>query len=268
MALAPAWGAVSGYGVPVEAAGHDDRGQPRQLRKGPKAIPRAQVDEIQRNRIRAAVVEVCADAGYRALSVDAITAVAGMSRRTFYELFHNKDEAFLSAFDRACSATERIVLEADAAAPRDMPSRVIAAVGRLTTAMADHPAVTQMCLVEAMAAGNEPLARREQLLQRLAELVTEAATDAQGTPQPPPMMARTIVGGIYDVIHATAIQGALDHRLTALVPDFVYALLVPYLGADAAEAGRRRALDGSTPGRVRGTTPPSLRDHGGEDRVA
>ena len=53
----------------------------------------------QRERILSAVGDVASVAGYSDMTVEGVIVTAGVSRRTFYEHFKSKDEAFLAAFD-------------------------------------------------------------------------------------------------------------------------------------------------------------------------
>ena len=66
---------------------------------GRHGLPRAFVVENQRERILPAVADVTSVAGYREMTVEDVIVTAGISRRTFYEHFTNKDDAFLAAFD-------------------------------------------------------------------------------------------------------------------------------------------------------------------------
>ena len=66
--------------------------------------------ENQRERILAAVADVTSAASYAELTVEGIIVTAGVSRRTFYEHFKNKDEAFLAAYDAiTVRLVERVV---------------------------------------------------------------------------------------------------------------------------------------------------------------
>ena len=55
----------------------------------------------QRRRILEAMVEVVAERGYPETRVVDIIERAGVSRKTFYELFADKEECFLAAYDHA-----------------------------------------------------------------------------------------------------------------------------------------------------------------------
>jgi hypothetical protein len=58
---------------------------------------------------------------------------------------------------------------------------------------------------------------------------------------PPPLVAETIVGGIYEIVYSRVLQGKTA-ELPALLPDLAYSVIVPYLGQKAAE----RAVSGRT----------------------
>ena len=60
---------------------------------------RSVVAAHQRERILAAVAQAAAERGYAGMNVEAITAGAGVSRRTFYEHFRNKEDAFFATYD-------------------------------------------------------------------------------------------------------------------------------------------------------------------------
>ena len=53
----------------------------------------------QRARIHGAMIEAVAQHGYESTSVKQVIGLAGVSRRSFYEQFANKEECFLATFD-------------------------------------------------------------------------------------------------------------------------------------------------------------------------
>jgi AcrR family transcriptional regulator len=74
--------------------------------------PRSQVGEVQRVRIIAGAVEAVAESGYAGLTVAAVIGRAKISRRTFYELFEDREDCFLAAFDEALARARAPILEA------------------------------------------------------------------------------------------------------------------------------------------------------------
>jgi AcrR family transcriptional regulator len=71
----------------------------KRLPHGPHRLDRDQVVLHQRARIHGAMVEAVAECGYEGTSVKQVISLAGVSRRSFYEQFANKQESFLATFD-------------------------------------------------------------------------------------------------------------------------------------------------------------------------
>src|ERR1700689_1983173 len=71
----------------------------KRLPHGPHRLGRTQVIRHQRARIYGAMVEAVASSGYQETSGKQVVALAGVSRRSFYEQFANKEECFLATFD-------------------------------------------------------------------------------------------------------------------------------------------------------------------------
>ena len=72
---------------------------PHQLPPGRHGLTRQFVASNQRERILDAVADVVSFAGYAAMSGEEIIATAGVSRRTFYDNFKSKEDAFLTAYN-------------------------------------------------------------------------------------------------------------------------------------------------------------------------
>src|ERR687890_2263309 len=69
------------------------------LPRGRHSLPREAVTESQRGRIYQAMIEVVSERGYPETRVVDVIGVAGVSRKTFYELFESKEDCFLAAYD-------------------------------------------------------------------------------------------------------------------------------------------------------------------------
>src|SRR5436190_2182446 len=65
---------------------------------GPRRLRREEVASSQRARLLRAMAEVAAEKGYANTVVADVIARAGVSRRTFYELFRDKQDCFLAAY--------------------------------------------------------------------------------------------------------------------------------------------------------------------------
>jgi AcrR family transcriptional regulator len=212
----------------------------RKLPTGRHGLSRSFVAQNQRDRILAAVADACSAKGYGDMSVEDIIATAGVSRRTFYEHFKNKEHAFLAAYEAVLAQLfARVNGAVDAA--EELPDKVRAGLGAFLGFLANEPAFAKMCIVDVLAAGPEAVARRDGAMRAFAQLITTNARTVLGDGGPPSvdLMAETVVGGIYEVVYARVMRGELE-ELPGLLPDLVYAVLLPYVGPEQAAADHRR----------------------------
>jgi AcrR family transcriptional regulator len=192
----------------------------------------------QRERILGGVAFCCERTGYRDMSVDQITRRAGVSRRTFYDLFENKEDAFLAACDQVVAGLLADVAEANSDA-RDFGDTAVGGLEVLFDMATTEPALARMVLVDVMAAGTEAARRRNLVVDNFAALVNHYAREH--LPNPPPLVAaEMVVGGVYEVLFRRVVSGSVG-ELHALLPDLTFAALLPYIGLDEAEQVRERA---------------------------
>lgn len=193
----------------------------------------------QRERILAAVAQVASVHGYGGMSVQDIVREAGVSRRTFYEQFKNKDHAFLAAYDEASGrllASVRAAFERE----RTMEARASAGFKAFLELLAASPAFAKMCIVEVLAAGPDAIARRARTMEEFTGFFEDSAQQLLGKNAPSPLIAETIVGGVYETVYRRIARGETA-ELPKLLPDLVESALLPYVGERAA-AAQRRAL--------------------------
>jgi AcrR family transcriptional regulator len=207
--------------------------QPNQLPAGRHGLPRQYVTSNQRERILLAVAEVCSDTGYVAMSVEDIVVASGVSRRTFYDNYKGKEEAFLAAYDEVA----RILLvrvKAAYDANEGLVARVRESLRAFLDFIAEEPAYADMCVVEALAAGPKAIERRNAILATLSQLIDEtAAAELLQARRPSPIIAETLVGGISEIVYSRVLAGR-HAELPDLLPDLVFTLLLPYAGRDVA----------------------------------
>ena len=71
------------------------------LPRGPHHLNAEQVTASQRARMLDAMAQAVATKGYAETTVADVVRVAGVSRKTFYQQFSNKQDCYRAAFDRA-----------------------------------------------------------------------------------------------------------------------------------------------------------------------
>lgn len=211
-----------------------------QLPPGRHGLPRSFVVRNQRERIIDAVAEVSSAAGYGAMAVEDVIRWAGVSRRTFYDHFRSKEDAFLATYDEATNRLTGGVWRAQASAGT-FAARTRAGLEALLAFAASEPAFADMCIVQVLAAGPRAIERRNAMLRAFEGLIIDNARALPPERRPPPITAEVVVGGIYEVVRTHVVQGA-TRELPAVLPDLLFLALLPYLGHDAASEERRRAL--------------------------
>lgn len=213
--------------------------EPHQLPAGRHGLTREFVVSNQRERILNAVANVASVAGYSAMSVEDIIATAGVSRRTFYDHFKSKDDAFLAEYDIIASKLfESVTAAYDPEA--SLADRAQTCLEAVVDYFVSEPAYADMCIVEVLAAGPVAIERRDNSVQALSALIDQAVLELPKRGRPPALTSQAVVGGIYEVIYSRVLRGKLE-ELPELVPDLLYTLLLPYLGTEVAAAAQKKA---------------------------
>src|ERR1700733_9296601 len=140
------------------------------LRPGPGGLPRGQVTQIQRSRMLAAAVEAVEEVGYARMTVAQVISRARVSRKTFYDVFADREDCFLAAFEQALGQASVIAQEAYSG-ESSWREGVRAALARVLMFMDEEPGLARLCIVEALGAGERVLACRAKVLDELAEIV-------------------------------------------------------------------------------------------------
>ncbi|AHH19960.1 transcriptional regulator, TetR family [Nocardia nova SH22a] len=194
---------------------------PRRLPRGPHRLDPAVVAASQRVRLLDAVVDLVAERGFAPVRVADVIERAGISRKTFYEHFSNKEDCFVSALDYYTQLLDTAVV--DAAVAQEAPlDRLRAGYRALLGALAARPALARVYAVAAPEAGQAARERRaawlESSVRRLRTLYAETIPPTgNGRPELPDHVARAIVGAVDAlVVHHLETRGASS--LEELVP--------------------------------------------------
>ena len=199
---------------------------------------RTRINDIQRARLMAAMVEVAAERGLADATVARVVARAGVSRRTFYELFEDREDCFLAAFDEGITQISRYVLDSyDPGA--SWVERIRTAVTALLSFLDAERDLARLLIVALPGAGQAALERRRHLLAQMVAVIDEGRDESKNASQLPPLTAEGIAGGGLSVIHARMV-GQNPGRLVELANPLMSMIVLPYLGLAAArrEIGR------------------------------
>ena len=197
-----------------------DRGLPR----GPQALPPEEVAADQRERLYEAMIKSVNENGFVATTISDLVAGAGVSRRSFYEHFANKEECLMATYDALIGRlTARIVEAYDA--EDDWTNQIEAFVRALFEASSDRPDAARLVSVEMGAAGPVGIERWARDADRLAQFVTYIFEQAPGEGSVPAPIARAIVGALRTILYSRVRRErssrSLKAELQKLTPDVV-----------------------------------------------
>jgi AcrR family transcriptional regulator len=213
----------------------------RTRRGGPSARARREgsvgVSGVQRARILSSAVRVVSEYGYARMSVARVAGGARVSRRTFYDVFQDREDCFLAVFEDGLARVSARVGRAYASAgdgPRAWCGRVRAALTELLVFFDEEPGVASLLVVDALGAGPRVLERRAQVLKGLSGVLHEDGVRAGGVKRVAPLAGEGVVGAVFGVIHTRLSQEDPAPVLELLNP-LVGIVVLPYLGQAAAQ---------------------------------
>lgn len=203
--------------------------------------PRSKIVEMQRSRVLAATAAEVDERGYADTTVAHITRRARVSRRTFYELFANREECMTALLE---SVVGDIAEEIAGAGLDGLPwrERTRRGLGLILAFLDREPALARVCVVQSARGGQSLLERREEILARLAAAVDRGRSESVRGQECPPLTAEGLVGAGFSIVYTRLLRGERG-PLTGLLGELMGIIVLPYLGPAAAR--RERTL--STP---------------------
>jgi len=190
-------------------------------------------------------VRVAAAKGFEATTVTDVIEFAGVSRGAFYEFFEDKTDCFLEAYDAIIDVLVAHVTSAfEAAGGEPWPERIAAALGALVELLSAEADIARMAMVEVTTAGDAARELYRAALARFTPFLDEGRSYSGQGDELPPDTARFAIGGVASLLF-DEIRAGRGPELRRVLPDLVFAVLMPYLGSEAAEDERQRVASGS-----------------------
>jgi AcrR family transcriptional regulator len=161
-------------------------------------MTREDVARNQRARMYGGMIEAVSERGYGRTTVAHVIALAGVSRRAFYEQFPNKEACFLATYDIVVARARKLVLDAWAQ-ERGWANRLHGACRALLDDVAGSPKGPRLVLVDSLGVG--PKAReRMTLAASTFERVLAMAFNADPKGEElSPLTVRALVAGIRHI---------------------------------------------------------------------
>jgi AcrR family transcriptional regulator len=209
------------------------------------------------------MVEASMQRGAGSVTVAHVVERAGVSRRTFYEIFADREDCFVAAFDDGIARASRCVLDAydpDA----EWTERVRSALTALLAFLDADRGTGWLLIVGSLGAGAATLEHRQRVLDRIVAVIDEGREQARNGIGLPPLTAEGVVGGALSVLHSRLLacppkedlpprattRGAAvgtpftpeDSSLLGLTGSLMAMIVLPYLGALAARRELARPM--------------------------
>lgn len=184
------------------------------------------------------MIEVVSERGYAETRVVDVIGVAGVSRKTFYELFDSKEDCFLAAYEVLLGKLLGEIADGFESRPEaPWAERVATGLGAVLDHLAANPDEARFAIVEVLAAGPKALARRDAALRRFTGFLEVGR--AETSVELPGITALSLAGGVNELLYSEILHGA-SAQLPERLPDLMFWVTLPFLGAGGASAERER----------------------------
>jgi AcrR family transcriptional regulator len=165
---------------------------------------------------------------------------AGVSRKTFYEHFQDKEDCFLAAFDAGVGVLVHAVERATLDAEGEWREHIRAGVRAYLATLAAVPDFARTFLIEVLAAGPNALERRADVHGRFAKLLktlheSYRADHPDEIPELPDEVFVAIVGAVNELVSDRVRKGRTA-ELPELEPVISY-LQIAFLAGHGEAAG-------------------------------
>jgi AcrR family transcriptional regulator len=202
------------------------------LTGGPVALSsRSRFVEVQRARLVAAMANAACSCGAGNVTVKDVVVTAGVSRRTFYELFADGSDCLMATIEHALECLVRCVGDAyDSELP--WRERVRACLEAFLTFLDEEPTLGRLLIVETLCAGPRALARRASALAPVMDEIDSVRQESRPEGLSP-LTAEGLVGAVLAVLHARMLSDQHEPLLTLASP-LTAMIVLPYLGVEAS----------------------------------
>jgi AcrR family transcriptional regulator len=177
----------------------------QRLPTGAHGLTREEVERDQRERLRSAMIELIAERGYPAVRILDLTQLAHVSRPTFYNLYADKEELLLSAYeDIAGRTTAKVAVTFGGGESLDQSLAL--ALKAFAELAAEEPEAMTLALLGTFGAGPRALQSRNRTLTALEQTVS-AGRRQPWSERPRDFTVKFLIGGIREVSAARLRQG-------------------------------------------------------------
>lgn len=156
--------------------------------------------ELRREKLLAAALELIGGQGLKAATVRAVCARAELTQRYYYESFENAEDLLIAVYEQQWQLLAESLHRAIENAPKDPVSIARAALSAVFSHLRRHPNGARVLFLEVLGVSSRVDRSYRQGSQRMIELVVEQAT---------PLLPQPAVGGLDAQLQGGAAVGAV-----------------------------------------------------------
>jgi AcrR family transcriptional regulator len=199
---------------------------------------RVRVADMQRSRLLGGAVAAVEELGWSRVTTASIVSRARVSRRTFYDLFSDREDCLLEVLQ---NTTGRIASELDTASLDGLSwrERVRTGLWIVLSFFDREPELARLCVVGSARGGRRVLEWREEVLARLTVIMDEGQLEGERAARVPSLTAEGSVGAVLVILSRRLLKSQRE-PLSDLVGDLMGMIVLPYLGPAAARSERTR----------------------------
>lgn len=187
----------------------------------------------ERHRLREALLDLCAEQGFRKLELKQLLDRAAVDQRVFASHYPELDAYFTAVlagiYDEFFARAQEAV-----AGQSGWRDRMRATAYALLRYLRADERVARLAAIEVQYAGKRAQDLFLQTFNRLVELINEGSSEIDGPESPGLATAIGIGGVVFARIQEAVAKGELELGEEE-IPQLMYAAVFPYLGAEAAE---------------------------------
>jgi AcrR family transcriptional regulator len=190
--------------------------------------------EAEAHRLREALLDLCAERGYKKLKLKQLLERAEVDKAYFRQHYADLDDYFAAVLGQIYDEFfERLQQALDGVSGwRD---RCRATGYAMLRFLRRDERVARLSAVEAQYAGKQARGLFLETFNRLIQILDEGSSEAEGSDSPGLATAIGVGGVIFARVQEGVVNGELDELGEEEVPQLMYAAVFPYLGAEEAE---------------------------------
>jgi AcrR family transcriptional regulator len=197
------------------------------------ARPEGEPTPCARERIEAAAIDLAAEHGYEATTIEMVVERAGVTRADFDRHFAGKEDCALQLYEENLGRFVSLVL---AAARREPDWRDSMRAGGYAAArfLRDNPRLAQVGVIQMLAAGSMAEARRAGMMDPIVDLIDAGRNELEDPDSIGRGVAEAVLGSIYEITIRDLAGGLGTGAAEKIVPQLMYVAVRPYVGHELA----------------------------------